>query len=72
MMTSGGCVEPEPHVRVYVRFHDGRARTDKVHALSKLEARLDAYSHARALIERPDVENAFLLNDDEPDEPDSV
>jgi hypothetical protein len=55
--------------RVYVRFRDGRGRTDVVKAPTEVEARIEADSHARGLRERPDVENAFRLDSDEPDGP---
>jgi hypothetical protein len=51
--------------RVYVRFRNGTARTDVVHGPTPLIARLEAYSHADGLRERPDVENAFRLDADE-------
>ena len=51
--------------RVYVRFRDGRIRVDIVGGDSKYETRINADSHARALRDRADVENAFRLEDDE-------
>lgn len=57
----------DPSFRVYVRFRNGRIRLDTVYGLTPTIARIEADSHARALRERSDIENAFRLDPDEPD-----
>jgi hypothetical protein len=56
--------------RVYVRFRDGRGRTEVISGVSEENARAEAAAHARALTEREDVESALVLDRDAPDGPD--
>jgi len=55
--------------RVYVRFHDGRGRTDRIIGVSEADARDEAIAHARAMMNLEDVESAFRLESDAPDGP---
>lgn len=57
--------EGQVYERVLVAFRDGCERIDKVYAPTKYEARVEAYSHAAGLRERPDVVNAYRIEEDE-------
>lgn len=55
--------------RVYIRFRNGRGRTDAITGVSEADARDEAAAHAEAMKSRDDVESAFRLEADEPDGP---
>jgi hypothetical protein len=55
--------------RVYVRFRNGRGRTDVVTGVSEADARQEAEAHVEAMKGRDDVESAILLEADQPDGP---
>lgn len=55
--------------RVYVRFRNGRGRTDVVTGVSESDARQEAEAHAEAMRSQGDVESAIVLEADQPDGP---
>lgn len=55
--------------RVYIRFRNGRGRTDVVTGVSEEDAREEAESYAGKMRRRRDVENAIVLAADQPDGP---
>jgi hypothetical protein len=55
--------------RVYIRFRNGRGRTDVVNGVSEDDARAEAEAYAAKLKRRRDVENAMVLDKDQPDGP---
>lgn len=55
--------------RVYIRFRNGRGRTEVITGVSEADAREEATAHAEAMKGRDDVETAFPLEPDDPDGP---
>jgi hypothetical protein len=55
--------------RVYIRFRNGRGRTDVVSGVSEDDAREEAEAYAGTMKRRRDVENAIVLAHDQPDGP---
>ena len=55
--------------RVYIRFTNGRGRTDVVTGVSEDDARKEAEAHAEAMASQADVESAIVLEEDQPDGP---
>jgi len=55
--------------RVYIRFRNGRGRTDVITGVSEADARDEATAHAEAMKSQDDVESAFRLEPEEPDGP---
>jgi hypothetical protein len=55
--------------RVYIRFRNGRGRTDVVSGVSEQDARAEAEAYAGNMRRRRDVENAIVLEQDQPDGP---
>ena len=57
------------HERVYIRFRNGRGRTDVVSGVSEADAREEAEAYAAKMKSRRDVDNAIVLEQDQPDGP---
>jgi len=55
--------------RVYIRFRNGRGRTDVITGVSEADARDEAAAHAEAMEAKEDVESAIPLEADAPDGP---